>query len=55
MITAGRANCTWIRRRAIADLGVHPGAVPDGVVRSKHFVTEPVDDGGGRGAASGGA
>ena len=26
----------------IADLGVHPGAVPDGVVRSKHFVTEPV-------------
>ncbi len=27
---------------AISDLGVHPGAVPDGVVRSKHFVTEPV-------------
>jgi len=26
----------------IADLGVHPGAVPDGVVRSKHFVAEPV-------------
>ena len=26
----------------LADLGVHPGAVPDGVVRSKHFVTEPV-------------
>jgi mannose-6-phosphate isomerase len=26
----------------IADLGVHPGAVPDGVVRSKHFVTAPV-------------
>jgi len=27
----------------IADLGVHPGPVPDGVVRSKHFVTEPVE------------
>src|SRR5581483_10664355 len=26
----------------VSDLGVHPGAVPDGVVRSKHFVTEPV-------------
>jgi mannose-6-phosphate isomerase len=26
----------------IADLGVHPGPVPDGVVRSKHFITEPV-------------
>jgi mannose-6-phosphate isomerase len=26
----------------IADLGVHPGPVPDGVVRSKYFVTEPV-------------
>jgi mannose-6-phosphate isomerase len=24
----------------IADLGVHPGAVPDGIVRSKHFVTQ---------------
>jgi mannose-6-phosphate isomerase len=27
---------------AISDLGVHPGAVAGGVVRSKHFVTEPV-------------
>jgi mannose-6-phosphate isomerase len=27
---------------AIADLGVHPGAVRCGVVRSKHFVTESV-------------
>jgi len=27
---------------AIADLGVHPGAVPGGIVRSKFFVTEPV-------------
>jgi mannose-6-phosphate isomerase len=26
----------------IADLGVHPGAAPEGVVRSKHFITEPV-------------
>jgi mannose-6-phosphate isomerase len=26
----------------IADLGVHPGAVPDGIVRSKHFVTRPM-------------
>lgn len=26
----------------ICDLGVHPGAVAEGVVRSKHFVTEPV-------------
>ena len=26
----------------IADLGPHPGATPDGIVRSKHFVTEPV-------------
>jgi mannose-6-phosphate isomerase len=26
----------------IADLGVHPGAVPDGVVRCRHFNTEPV-------------
>ena len=27
---------------AISDLGVHPGAVQGGIVRSKHFVTEPV-------------
>src|SRR5581483_12008505 len=27
----------------IADLGVHPGAVPDGLVSSRHFVTAPVD------------
>jgi mannose-6-phosphate isomerase len=27
---------------AVADLGPHPGAVPDGVVRSQHFVTEPL-------------
>jgi mannose-6-phosphate isomerase len=27
----------------ISDLGVHPGAAPDGVVRSKHFVTEHVE------------
>jgi mannose-6-phosphate isomerase len=27
----------------IADLGPHPGATPGGVVRSKHFVTEPVE------------
>src|SRR5690242_5583338 len=26
----------------ICDLGVHPGRTADGVVRSKHFVTEPV-------------
>ena len=26
----------------ICDLGAHPGQVTDGVVRSKHFVTEPV-------------
>jgi hypothetical protein len=26
----------------ICDLGVHPGASADGIVRSKHFVTEPV-------------
>src|ERR1044071_1776653 len=26
----------------IADLGVHPGAVADGIVRSRHFVTRPV-------------
>jgi mannose-6-phosphate isomerase len=26
----------------IADLGVHPGPVPDGLVQSKHFTTEPV-------------
>ena len=26
----------------IADLGVHPGAVPGGVIRSRHFVTKPV-------------
>jgi mannose-6-phosphate isomerase len=26
----------------ISELGAHPGAVADGVVRSKHFVTEPV-------------
>jgi mannose-6-phosphate isomerase len=26
----------------ICDLGVHPGRTVDGVVRSKHFVTEPV-------------
>jgi mannose-6-phosphate isomerase len=26
----------------IADLGPHPGPVPDGVVRSKYFVTEPI-------------
>jgi mannose-6-phosphate isomerase len=27
---------------AIADLGVHPGRVDGGVVRSKHFTTEPL-------------
>ena len=27
----------------ICELGIHPGPVPDGVVRSKHFVTEPVE------------
>jgi mannose-6-phosphate isomerase len=27
----------------IADLGPAPGPVPGGVVRSKHFVTEPID------------
>jgi mannose-6-phosphate isomerase len=27
----------------ISDLGPHPGAASDGVVRSKHFVTEPID------------
>jgi mannose-6-phosphate isomerase len=26
----------------IADLGPHPGAIPDGIVRSKYFVTEPI-------------
>src|SRR2546423_3257378 len=30
------------RATPIADLSVHPGAVPDGIVRTKHFVTEPV-------------
>ena len=31
----------------ISDLGVHPGPVPDGVVHSKHFITEPVQLGAG--------
>jgi mannose-6-phosphate isomerase len=28
---------------AVADLGVHPGAAPDEGVRTKHFVTAPVE------------
>jgi mannose-6-phosphate isomerase len=31
----------------IAELGVHPGAVPGGVVTSRHFVTAPVELGAG--------
>ena len=39
----GRARELHLDKGApLAHLGVHPGPVPDGVVRSKHFVTEPV-------------
>jgi mannose-6-phosphate isomerase len=27
----------------ICDLGVHPGPIPGGIVRSKHFIAEPVE------------
>jgi mannose-6-phosphate isomerase len=40
----GRPRPLHLRQAApIADLGPHPGPIPDGVVRSKHFVTEPVE------------
>ncbi len=40
----GRNRPLHIRQAApICDLGPHPGPVPGGVVRSKHFVTEPVE------------
>jgi mannose-6-phosphate isomerase len=40
----GRPREIHVEKAApIADLGVHPGAIADGVVRAKHFVTEPVD------------
>jgi mannose-6-phosphate isomerase len=40
----GRPRETHLEQAApIADLGVHPGAIASGVVRSKHFVTTPVE------------
>lgn len=39
----GRPRPIQLEKAApIADLGVHPGPVPDGVVRTPYFVTEPV-------------
>jgi mannose-6-phosphate isomerase len=40
----GRPRETHLEQAApIANLGVHPGAVVDGVVRSRHFITTPVE------------
>lgn len=40
----GRARELHLARgAAVADLGVHPGPVAGGVVRTKHFITEPVE------------